>query len=189
MKVAVADIETTNFLGRKGKIIEIGIASLDTDSGAITEAFHSLCFEDGIVAADADAWIFKNSDLTFEEVAEAPDLKDLREKIESILAEHDVATAFNKKFDFDFLRDRGFVLGPEWPCPMLASVNICKVAKKGKQAHHKGYKWPTVEEAWAFFFPDKPYVEEHRGLDDAMHEAAIVYELFKLGVMTSQEKK
>ena len=189
MKVAIIDIETTDFLGRKGKIIEIGIASLDTDTGAITEAFHTVCFEEGIKATDAHAWIFKNSNLTFEEVAEAPDLIDVKPEIEAILAEHDVATAFNKKFDFNFLRDRGFVLGPEWPCPMLASVDICKVKKKGKQAHHKGYKWPNVEEAWTFFFPDAPYVEEHRGLDDAMHEAAIVNELFKLGVMAKQEKK
>gem|GEM_PF-6216061 len=26
-----------------------------------------------------------------------------------------------------------------------------------------------------------PYVEEHRGLDDAIHEARIVFELIKLG--------
>jgi DNA polymerase-3 subunit epsilon len=34
-------------------------------------------------------------------------------------------------------------------------------------------KWPKVEEAWEYFFPDTKYIEAHRALDDAQHEALI----------------
>jgi hypothetical protein len=29
-------------------------------------------------------------------------------------------------------------------------------------------KWPKVEEAWEYFFPDTKYIEAHRALDDAL---------------------
>ena len=38
--------------------------------------------------------------------------------------------------------------------------------------------------AWQHFFPGVDYIEQHRGADDAVHEAQIVYELYKLGVFT-----
>ena len=49
-------------------------------------------------------------------------------------------------------------------------------------------KWPKVEEAWEHFFPDVAYIEQHRGADDAVHEAKIVYELYKIGVFTLGKK-
>ena len=42
-------------------------------------------------------------------------------------------------------------------------------------------KWPTVAEAWEYFFPATGYEEAHRALDDARHEALLVHELYKLG--------
>ena len=60
---------------------------------------------------------------------------------------------------------------------MLLSTDICKIpGRYGKN------KWPSVEEAFAFFFPDEEYSEKHRGLDDAKHEAKIVYRLYQDGV-------
>ncbi len=44
-----------------------------------------------------------------------------------------------------------------------------------------GIKWPKVEEAWKHFFPDIEYTEQHRGADDALHEARIIYELIRQG--------
>ena len=61
---------------------------------------------------------------------------------------------------------------------MILSTNICKIpSPKGK-----GYKWPKVQEAYDFLFGETAYVEEHRGADDAYHEADIVYELYLRGV-------
>jgi len=42
-------------------------------------------------------------------------------------------------------------------------------------------KWPKVQEAWDLFFADSAYIEAHRALDDARHEALIAYEHYKQG--------
>ena len=64
---------------------------------------------------------------------------------------------------------------------MILSTNICKLPNKNG---YSGYKWPSVEEAFQYFFPYTGYIEKHRGADDAEHEAMIVYELYKMGVFT-----
>lgn len=183
MNIGVIDIETTGFMGAGGKIVEVGIAGLDTETGIVKECYHSLCREEGMTIKDRGAWIFENSCLTVEEIREAPFFDLIMPDIQHYLDSFDFVTAYNKRFDFDFLRSRKVSIGDEWPCPMIKATNICKIAKTGKGAHYGGFKWPNVEEAWSFFFPDEEYVELHRGLDDAMHEAKIVFELFKLGEM------
>ena len=99
-----------------------------------------------------------------------------KEKVQEIFDKYP-ATAYNKKFDFDFLRDRGLVIR-DLPCPMILATDICKIP----HANGYGNKWPKVQEAWDFFFPDTGYIEKHRGANDAEHEALIVHELHKLGV-------
>ena len=178
MNIGIIDIETTGFFP-EGFVVEVGIVSLDTETGEVKTVFDSVCREESMTARERKAWIFKNSDLTVEMVREAPFLKSLKDKIQSIISVFDAVTAYNKQFDFTFLQDRGIEIKSEWPCPMLVATDICKLPKK----RGSGYKWPKVEEAWEFFFPDEPYVELHRGADDALHEAKIVHELFLLGEM------
>ncbi len=64
-------------------------------------------------------------------------------------------------------------------CPMQLSTPILQLPPTRQGTSHK---WPKVEEAWAYFFPDQPYIELHRGADDARHEALIVWELYKRDV-------
>ena len=180
-KILILDIETTGFLGQGGSIVEIGIVDLDLDTGEITEVFESLILEEGEVKKDA--WIFQNSDLTVEEILDAPLSGEVFLTVQSILNKYPLGcTAFNKKFDFGFLRDRGLKI-KELPCPMLLSTDICKI----KNSY--GYKWPKVEEAFSHFYPDIEYTEKHRGLDDAKHEAMIVYALYQLGVFVVDGEK
>jgi len=181
MNIGIIDIETTGFTPAKGFIVEVGIVSLDTDTGEVKTVFDKVCREEGMTAKDRDAWIFSNSDLAIETVREALLLSEMISEIQAIVDALDAVTAFNKAFDFPFLRDRGIEIAKEWPCPMLVATNICKLPSKNG---YNSYKWPKVEEAWQFFFPDEPYIELHRGADDALHEAKIVHELFKLGKMT-----
>ena len=47
----------------------------------------------------------------------------------------------------------------------------------------KDAKWPSVTEAWNYFFGNTGYLEKHRGLDDAKIEAKIVNELYRLGAI------
>jgi DNA polymerase-3 subunit epsilon len=50
--------------------------------------------------------------------------------------------------------------------------------KNGK----KGNKWPSVMEAYKFFFPESKYIEQHRGADDAFYEADIVQKLYEMSI-------
>jgi DNA polymerase-3 subunit epsilon len=61
---------------------------------------------------------------------------------------------------------------------------LTEIMKLPKNNGYSGYKWPSVEEAFKYFFPDTQYVEKHRGADDSKHEAMIVYELYKMKIFT-----
>lgn len=175
--IGVIDIETTGFFG-EGKIVEVGIAGLYLKTGRVFPLFNSLCKEPGLTAKDRNAWIFHNSDMKPDDVRETPLLEDIKDRIQNVISNVEAVTAFNKDFDMKFLRSRGFNIEREWPCPMNVATPVCKMPKKDGK---RGYKFPSVEEAWHFFFPEEKYVEEHRGLDDALHEAKIIYELYKQG--------
>lgn len=179
-KILVLDIETTGFLKQGGSIVEIGIVDLNLDNGEVKEVFNSLVREDILTGKHREepyGWIFRNSDLTVEAVREAPKMYDVFPEVQEILDSYPLGcTAYNKAFDFGFLRDRGFKIN-DLPCPMLLSTEICKLPGRFGL-----YKWPKVEEAFDFFFPDNEYTEKHRGADDAKHEAMIVYELYKRGI-------
>ncbi|MCX6222446.1 MAG: 3'-5' exonuclease [Bacteroidia bacterium] len=179
-KILIIDIETTGFLKDGGNIVEIGAVELDLTSGEITEVFSSLCREKILTAKHRDAWIFSNSDLTVDQVREAPEFEEVAVKFQEVIDRYPAgATAFNRVFDFTFLQDRGLKFPKQLPCPMILSTDICMLPGK-----YGSYKWPKVEEAFSHFFPDFPYVEKHRGADDAYHEAMIVHKLYQLGHFT-----
>jgi len=174
MKIVVVDIETTGFLNTGGLIVEVGIILLDLETGETECTYNELVKEENFGEEHNESWIFDNSDLTHGEIMSANSLD--KDKIQKIFDEYP-ATAYNKAFDFGFLRSRGLIIN-DLPCPMLLSTDICKIPSQNGY----GNKWPKVQEAWDFFFPDTDYIEEHRGADDAKHEALIVHELYKRGV-------
>lgn len=182
MKILVLDIETTGFLNQGGSIVEIGIVELDLETGATEIILDTLLRENILTAKHREeplGWIFRNSNLTPEMVRDAPPEMDVFSHVQAILDSYPLGvTAFNKAFDFGFLKDRGLKI-KELPCPMILSTPICKLPSRNG---YGGYKWPSVEEAWKFFFPETEYNELHRGADDAVHEAKIVHELYKLGI-------
>jgi len=181
-KILVIDIETTGFLDQGGSIVEIGIAELDMETGEVQVIFDSVCKESILTAKHREepfGWIFRNSDLTVEEVRHAPTFEEVAEEVQSIIDDYPLGvTAYNRQFDIDFLASRNIRFQKLQPCPMLVATDVCKIKKNGK---HTGYKWPKVEEAWAQLFPDQPYTELHRGADDAFHEAMILYKLYEIG--------
>lgn len=175
MKIAVVDIETTGFQNQNGLIIEVGIVELCLETGATKIIYDKLVRESEYNSSHKDSWIFSNSDLTHNDICCADKL-DIK-SIQSILDRYHV-TAYNKSFDFNFLRSRGIKDIKELDCPMLISTHVCKIPN---QNGFGGYKWPKVQEAWDYLFGKTDYIEEHRGADDAVHEAKIVYELYKRG--------
>ena len=160
---------------------EVGIVSLDLQTGHISNEFNEIVQENGFGekhAKDPYGWIFKNSDLRYEDVLKANNLLKIIQKIQKTFDKYSCgATAFNKQFDFGFLKSRGLRI-KELPCIMLSVAPVVGLPP------NPGYfdpKWPKVQEAWDFFFPKSDYIEAHRALDDARHEAMIAYELYKLG--------
>lgn len=178
VSILIIDIETTDFLQRGGKIVEVGIVELNLSNGEKKIIFDEVCHEKGITKEEVEkAWIIENSSLTLEDIRTSKPLHILQPTIQSIINQYNHgATAFNNAFDFGFLESRGFTFPKKLPCPMKLSTDICKIQSA------RGYKWPKVEEAHKFFFGNVGYVEAHRGADDAFHEADIVYELYKRGV-------
>ena len=177
-KIIIIDIETTGFLNNGGKIVEIGIVELDLSNGNRKIIYDKVTHEKGITLLEVEnSWIVNNSSLTVDDIRYSKKLDLLKSEIQQIINNYPAgATAYNRSFDFDFLEDRGFVFPNKLDCPMLLSTDIIKLPGK-----FGSYKWPKVEEAYDFFFTDNNYIEKHRGADDAMHEAEIVYELYKLG--------
>lgn len=182
MKILIIDIETTGFQNQGGKIVEVGIVALDLDTGEKEIVFDSVVHERPITRKEVESsWIVQNKYMTVEEIQTSEMLHNKLSEIQRIINSHPHgATAFNRSFDFDFLKSRGVTFPKELPCPMLLSTDICKLPNKNG---YSSYKWPKVEEAYNHFFPSNEYVELHRGADDAFHEADIVYYLYKNGYL------
>jgi len=182
-KILIIDIETTGFSKSKDVIVEVGIVSLDLENGDIDIIYDKVVKDDRFnidyhVIRDNHGWVFDNSDLCVQEVQEATPLEDEIPIIQDIINEYsNGATAYNNMFDFGFLEANGIYTPKMLDCPMKLSKDIvCALNKKGD------VKNPSMQEAYDFYFPDNEYVEKHRGADDAVHEAEIVYELYKIGI-------
>lgn len=180
MKILVLDIETTGLDPLSSKIVEIGIVELDLTSGSILPVFESLCHERPISAEEVSrSWIVQNGYISLDEIRYSPEFNSIKPQIQGIIDCHPAGcTAYNSNFDLSFLITRGIKLVKALPDPMKLSTDICKLPGK------YGYKWPKAEEAYNFFFPNSNYKESHRGLDDAIHEAEIIYKLYEIGVFT-----
>ena len=174
-KIAIIDIETTALKPEYGLIIEIGIVELDLITGAFKILFDSYVKELEFGEEHKNAWIFNNSDLRFEDFEGAPSLNNLKNQIQEIF-DHYSLTAYNTSFDFGFMESRGFVIKKDIPDIMAVAKNACKIMRA-----RGGYKIPKMQEAWDNLFPNTDYIEKHRAVDDAIHEAKILFEMYKRG--------
>ena len=144
----VLDIETTNFFNKGGKIVEIGIASLNLNTFEILPIFDKVVREEGLSIEDSEdphGWIFKNSTLTFDECLNA-ELLGYHIFLLNLLFQKYPVTAYNKKFDFTFLRDRGIKIPYECPDPMEQATPFLKLppTQRMKYAGHGDQccSWP-----------------------------------------------
>lgn len=170
-EIIVLDIETTDFLENGGHIVEIGMVLLNIKTGNIKKLFDKVICPGPGIQFKQSAWIFQNSDLKIEEVMKSNFLDLYRKEIQSLLNKYPV-TAFNKKFDIGFLKKSGFKIPKEISCIMLELTPVMAIPHS-----YYGVKYPNVEEAWKFYFPNIPYSEKHRAYDDAVHESKILYQM------------
>jgi DNA polymerase III epsilon subunit-like protein len=178
MKILIIDIETTGFLPT-GKIVEVGLVELDLTTGGKRVLFDKV-INPNLPKDELDkAWIVTQGYMTSEEILNGILFEDVKDEIQDIVNQYpEGVTAYNRNFDCDFLDIYGISFPKLLKCPMKASTNICKIPFKNGKG---GNKWPNVEEAYNFFFPNNDYTELHRGADDAYHEADIVLVLHRLG--------
>lgn len=179
MKILIIDIETTTFLNDGGKIIELGATSLDTETGETNIELDAVVNPGLSPEEIQNAWGVRQGYIKPDEIIQARHLKDYLPVLQDLINHFsDGATAYNNEFDFTFLESVGISFPVKLACPMKICTKICKIP----HSNGRGYKWPKVEEAFKFFFPESDYKELHRGADDSKHEAMIVYELIKLGL-------
>jgi hypothetical protein len=181
-KILIIDIETSGFLRGTppGEVVEVGIVELDINTGDTKILYNRIVREANADALTGSEWIFQNSTLNLLDVLVAPKLEDEKAEIQDIINKYAEGgiTAYNNVFDFEFLEDRGFVFPTKLACPMKLLTPILKIPAKGGR---KGYKWPSVTEAYIKIFKLKEYKEHHRGGQDALDEAHIVFEMIKTG--------
>jgi len=173
-KILVIDIETTGFNHKNDCILELGIVELNLESGEINEIFDKQFKEPHLTAKHHNAWIFENGFMTHDDVRSAKPLLDYFNEIQSIFnSSLGKICAWNRSFDVDFLKSRGFELGKNMADPMQMSAEFFNLPHK-----NGGFgKWPSAQEAWNILFPETKKIELHRGLDDAKMEAKIIFEL------------
>jgi DNA polymerase III epsilon subunit-like protein len=187
-KISVIDIETTGLDIGNDLILEIGICELNVSNGSIKKIFDKVVREPKFSDKHRIVWIFQNSNLKYEDVLSAPMLDTFYQELQIIFDSYPI-TAYNKKFDLGFLKRRGFTFKKELECPMIVSTNILKIPFPSRPDRYvkndtisprpeNQYKFPNVEEAWKYYFPNDDYKEIHRAYNDAEHEARIVYEMY-----------
>lgn len=184
-EIFILDIETTHLKPESGAIVEVGIVKLNLVTGKVELLFNSLCRENG-VKLDEKAWIFNNSSLTVEDIHKAPAFDKIKGDIQNIINSFPLGgTAYNSSFDFSWLESRGVEIPVKLPDPMKVATPICKLPSRNRKRGQ--YKWPSVQEAWDYFFPRSKYMEKHRGGDDALREAQIVLKLYQMGYFTVED--
>lgn len=168
MKIAVIDLETTGFDPRDC-IVEVGACELDLESGQTLKLLDMVVKEDHFTKAlHGHSWIFAHSTLKVWDVLNASSWKNAERELRWILEDYAV-TAFNKAFDFSFLRHRELLPKKTLPCPMIEAAKVLRIP-----GPFGAYKWPTLEETWEHYFPGLDYIEQHRAFDDALHEALLI---------------
>ncbi len=179
-KLLVIDIETTGFNHKTDCILELGIIELNLNNGDIAELLDLQIKEKHLSAKHHNAWIFENGFMAHDDVRSANSLEHHFDEIQLIFNNYlDKICAWNRSFDVDFLKSRGFNLGKDIADPMKSSASFFNLPYPNS---NRLGKWPSAQEAWDILFPETKKIELHRGLDDAKMEAKIIYELIKKGI-------
>lgn len=175
MKIAVIDLETTGFDPRDC-IVEIGVVELDLETGRTQALLNMVVKEEHFRRVDhKHSWIFQHSTLKVDDVVYAAKWKNAARELSWILEDYPV-TAYNKAFDFGFLKHRELAPKRELPCPMVEAAKVLRIP-----GPYGSCKWPTLEEAWEHYFPGLDYSEQHRAFDDALHEAILIKAMHTVG--------
>ena len=108
MQVLVLDLESTGFKHDRDCVVEVGAVCVDTEKKTVETAIDTLVHEAHFDPLKVDnAWIFKNSTMSIDEILRAPGAEEVYPFVEECMKWADAYTAYNHQFDFGYLGSRG----------------------------------------------------------------------------------
>ncbi len=187
-EIYVLDTETTGLEGApKDLVVDVGICRVSLRRGTVEDVYSSVLGYDVDMWDDyhRKAWIFENTDMTLEMVADAPPAMKVIEDVRKILRKRTV-TAYNIAYDMDkFLFQEPWSMKGEFTlCNdiMLAATQVCKLPS---QYHGRQYRYPKLDHAYASITEDDPAgihcTQTHRALSDARMASYVMIQMFRDG--------
>ncbi len=187
-EIYVLDTETTGLEGApRDLVVDVGICRVSLRRGTVEDVYSS------VLGYDVDgwddylrkAWIFENTDMTLDMVADAPPAMRVIEDVRKILRRKAV-TSYNMAYDMDkFLyREPWNMRGEFTPCAdiMLAATPVCKLPS---QYYGRSYRYPKLDHAYATITEGDPAgiggTQSHRALSDARMASYVMVRMFRDG--------
>lgn len=185
-EIYVLDTETTGLEGApKDLVVDIGITKVSLRSGIVEDVYSSVLGYDVDQWDDyhRNAWIFENTDMTLDMVADAPPAMKVIEDVRRILRGKTV-TAYNIAYDMDkFLYHEPWNLrGTFTPCNdiMIAAMDVCKLPS---QYYGRQYRYPKLDYAYSHIVEGDPAnihgQQNHRALSDAQMASYVMIQMFR----------
>ena len=185
-EIFVLDTETTGLEGApKDLVVDVGITKVCLRKGTVEDVYSSVLGYDVDEWDDyhRNAWIFQNTDMTLEMVADAPPAMKVIEDVRRILRGKTV-TAYNIAYDMDkFLYQEPWNLrGTFTPCAdiMLAATKVCKLPS---QYYGRQYRYPKLDYAYSHIVEGDPAningQQNHRALSDAQMASYVMIQMFR----------
>jgi DNA polymerase-3 subunit epsilon len=187
-EIYVLDTETTGLEGApKDLVVDVGITRVSLRRGTVEDCYSSVLGYDVDEWDDyhRNAWIFQNTDMTLDMVAEAPPAMKVIEDVRRLLRGKTVTT-YNMAYDLDkFLYQEPWNMrGTFKPCfdIMLAATKVCKLPS---QFYGREYRYPKLDHAYSTIVEGDPAgiegVQDHRALSDARMASYLMIKMFRDG--------
>ena len=189
--VYVLDTETSTVAWSDGvpdgHIVEIGVARVDLDELKVEPLFGTIVRD---AKASKNAWVFRNTTLTREEVLEKGNEPDeVANTLGRMLLGCEV-TSYNIAFD-KMMLERDMPMLAEsfhWGQDIMIQASLVEEIPR---THGGSDRWPRAEASYNYLCPDDPCNlkghEMHRAIADAEMEGYILLELFVRGLWKPRE--
>lgn len=189
IEIYVLDTETTGLKGAPDDVVvDIGICKVNLNEETVEDAYSKVVGHDvnSWNSYRKTAWIFENTDMTLDMVANGTPFLKVKEEVKTLLYGKNVTT-YNMQYDMDkFLYREPWALRDRFvPCKdiMVAATNVCKIPSP----YYPGsYKYPKLDYAYEFILKGKDPAgingkQDHRALSDARMASHIMIEMFREG--------
>lgn len=185
-EIYVLDTETTGLKGAPDDVVvDIGITRVSLSKGTVKDVYSSVVGYDVEEWNDyrRNAWIFENTDLTLDMVAEAPPLPYVIDDVRRILRGKWV-TSYNIEYDMNkFLYlEPWFLRGTFRQCEdiMKAATPVCKLPS---EYYGRQYRYPKLDVAYSMIVDGDPAgingVQDHRALSDARMASYVMIAMWR----------